>query len=97
MERSKWDRALIIVSLIFAGEAIFALPYHVTRFFRPTFLEVFELSATGLSVVQSAYGFLAMAAYFFWWADSGPCRTAHAAGGLSVGHRIGRPLTSQIP
>ena len=48
MESSKWQRALIIVSLIFAGEAIFTLPYHVTRFFRPTFLEVFELSATEL-------------------------------------------------
>ena len=65
MERSKWQRALIIVSLIFAGETIFTLPYHVTRFFRPTFLEVFELSATELGLAQSAYGFIAMAAYFF--------------------------------
>ena len=65
MAHSKWQRALIIVSLIFAGEAIFTLPYHVTRFFRPTFLEVFELSATELGVAQSAYGFIAMAAYFF--------------------------------
>ena len=65
MERSKWQRALIIFSLILAGEAIFTLPYHVTRFFRPTFLEVFDLSATELGVAQSAYGFIAMAAYFF--------------------------------
>ena len=65
MQRSKWQRALIIVSLIFAGEAIFTLPYHVTRFFRPTFLEVFDLTATELGVAQSAYGFIAMAAYFF--------------------------------
>ena len=65
MARSRWQRALIIVSLIFAGEAIFTLPYHVTRFFRPTFLEVFELTATELGVAQSAYGFIAMAAYFF--------------------------------
>ncbi len=65
MARSKWQRGLIIVSLIFAGEAIFTLPYHVTRFFRPTFLEVFQLSATELGVAQSAYGFIAMAAYFF--------------------------------
>ena len=65
MERSKWQRALIIVSLILAGEAIFTLPYHVTRFFRPTFLEVFDLTATELGVAQSAYGFIAMAAYFF--------------------------------
>ena len=65
MQRSKWQRALIILSLILAGEAIFTLPYHVTRFFRPTFLEVFDLSATELGVAQSAYGFIAMAAYFF--------------------------------
>ena len=65
MARSKWQRGLIIVSLIFAGEAIFTLPYHITRFFRPTFLEVFQLSATELGVAQSAYGFIAMAAYFF--------------------------------
>jgi sugar phosphate permease len=65
MQRSKWQRALIILSLILAGEAIFTLPYHVTRFFRPTFLEVFDLTATELGVAQSAYGFIAMAAYFF--------------------------------
>ena len=65
MERSKWQRALIIVSLILAGEAIFTLPYHVSRCFRPTFLEVFDLTATELGVAQSAYGFIAMAAYFF--------------------------------
>jgi len=51
--------------LICAGEAIFTLPYHVTRFFRPTFLEVFGLTATELGVAQSAYGFVAMVAYFF--------------------------------
>ncbi|MEL0138127.1 MAG: MFS transporter [Halieaceae bacterium] len=51
--------------MICAGEAIFTLPYHVTRFFRPTFLEVFGLTATELGVAQSAYGFVAMVAYFF--------------------------------
>ena len=65
MQHSKWQRALIFLSMILAGEASFTLPYHVTRFFRPTFLEVFDLSATELGVAQSAYGFIAMAAYFF--------------------------------
>lgn len=55
----------MIFSLICAGEAIFTLPYHITRFFRPTFLEVFGLTATELGVAQSAYGFVAMVAYFF--------------------------------
>ena len=65
MENNRWQRMLVIVSLILSGEAIFTLPYHVTRFFRPTFLEVFDLSATELGVAQSAYGFAAMVAYFF--------------------------------
>ena len=64
MSNPRWQRGLIIFSLVAAGEAIFTLPYHVTRFFRPTFLEVFELSATELGVAQSAYGLIAMAAYF---------------------------------
>ena len=51
---NKWQRGLVIFSLICAGEAIFTLPYHVTRFFRPTFLEVFDLTATELGVAQSA-------------------------------------------
>ena len=54
-----------MLSLIMAGEAIFTLPYHVTRFFRPTVLEVFGLSATELGVAQAAYGVVAMGAYFF--------------------------------
>ena len=62
---TKWQRGLVIFSLICAGEAIFTLPYHVTRFFRPTFLEVFDLTATELGVAQSAYGVIAMVAYFF--------------------------------
>ncbi len=65
MTGTKWQRGLVIFSLICAGEAIFTLPYHVTRFFRPTFLEVFDLTATELGVAQSAYGVIAMIAYFF--------------------------------
>ena len=65
MTDNKWQRGLVIFSLICAGEAIFTLPYHVTRFFRPTFLEVFDLTATELGVAQSAYGVIAMVAYFF--------------------------------
>ncbi|MFK8030618.1 MAG: nitrate/nitrite transporter [Gammaproteobacteria bacterium] len=51
-------------ALIIAGEAIFALPFHVTRFFRPTVLEVFALTPTELGAAQAAYGVLAMLAYF---------------------------------
>ena len=59
------NRWITIAIIICAGEAIFSIPYHITRFFRPTFLEVFELSATELGVAQGAYGIVAVGAYFF--------------------------------
>ncbi len=53
-----------MLGLIIAGEAIFALPFHVARFFRPTVLEVFSISATELGAAQGVYGIVAMLAYF---------------------------------
>lgn len=53
-----------MIGLIVAGEAVFALPFHVARFFRPTVLEVFALSNTELGAAQGIYGILAMLAYF---------------------------------
>ena len=53
-----------MVGLILAGEAVFALPFHVARFFRPTVLEVFGLSNTELGAAQGVYGILAMISYF---------------------------------
>ena len=53
-----------MLGLVIAGEAIFALPFHVARFFRPTVLEVFNLTATELGAAQSIYGIMAMLAYF---------------------------------
>lgn len=57
-------RFMFMVGLILAGEAVFALPFHVARFFRPTVLEVFALTNTELGAAQGIYGILAMAAYF---------------------------------
>jgi len=53
-----------MLGLILAGEAIYALPFHVTRFFRPTVLEVFDLTNTELGTAQAVYGVVAMLAYF---------------------------------
>ncbi len=50
--------------LILAGEAVYALPFHLARFFRPTVMEVFSLSATELGAAQGVYGIVAMLAYF---------------------------------
>ena len=35
------QRVMFMVCLIVAGEAVFGLPFHVARFFRPTVLQVF--------------------------------------------------------
>ena len=53
-----------MLGLVIAGEAIFILPFHVTRFFRPSVMEMFDLSATELGAVQGVYGVMAMLAYF---------------------------------
>ncbi len=53
-----------IALLIFAGEMIFSLPFHVARFFRPTMLEVFSLTNAELGDIFAAYGIVAMLCYF---------------------------------
>jgi nitrate/nitrite transporter NarK len=53
-----------MVGLVLAGEAVYALPFHVARFFRPTVLDVFGLSNTELGAAQAVYGIVAMLAYF---------------------------------
>ncbi len=58
---SKW---LIIFSLVFAGEMIFSLPFHVARFFRPTFLDVFNLTNAELGDAIAIYGIMAILVYF---------------------------------
>ncbi len=77
----KTRRAFYMLGLILAGEAVFALPFHVARFFRPTVLEVFSMSATELGAAQGIYGVVAMLAYFPGGplADRFPARTLLAA------------------
>ena len=63
--RTSMQRVLYMLGLIIAGEAVFILPFGIARFFRPTVLEVFDLTATELGAAQGVYGVLAMAAFFF--------------------------------
>ena len=56
-------RAITMFSLVFAGEAVFFLPFHISRFFRPTFVEVFGITQTQLGVLGFTYGVVAMFAY----------------------------------
>lgn len=58
------QRFLIIFCLVLVGEAIFSLPFHIARFFRPSFLEVFNFSNADLGDVFAVYGVTAMLAYF---------------------------------
>jgi sugar phosphate permease len=54
----------VLFALILAGEMIFSLPFHIPRFFRPTMLEVFQLSNTQLGDIFAVYGVVALLAYF---------------------------------
>jgi nitrate/nitrite transporter NarK len=56
-------RIATMLCLILAGEAIFTLPFHVSRFFGVTFLRVFGFSEPQLGYLISAYGLVAMVAY----------------------------------
>lgn len=56
---------LILIALIFAGEVIFFLPFVIPRIFRPTLLEVFQISNLELGTCFSVYGVVAMVSYFF--------------------------------
>lgn len=50
--------------IILAGELIFALPFHLARFFRPTFLQAFDLTNAQLGDIFAVYGVVAMLCYF---------------------------------
>lgn len=62
--KNRFSRWFVIFSLVFAGEMIFSLPFHIARFFRPTFLEVFKLTNAELGDAIAIYGIMAMLAYF---------------------------------
>lgn len=51
-------------ALVFAGEMIFSLPFHVPRYFRASVLEAFAFSNADLGDVFAIYGITAMLAYF---------------------------------
>jgi len=58
------SRFFLMLTLVLAGEIVFLLPFSLTRFFRPSLLEAFNISNTQLGDVFAVYGVLAMIAYF---------------------------------
>ena len=61
---TRTQRILFIATLVIAGEMVFSLPFHVPRFFRPTMLDVFDLTNTQLGDLFAVYGVTAMLSYF---------------------------------
>jgi len=61
---SRFERIAFMATLVVAGEAVFSLPFHVARFFRPAVLSVLGLTNTELGAAQAVYGVVAMLAYF---------------------------------
>lgn len=51
-------------SVVIAGEAIFVLPFVLPRLFRPTMISAWGLSNTDIGLAFSAYGVVAVMAYF---------------------------------
>ena len=60
--KAPWYFLLLI---ILAGESVFILPFVLARVFRPTVLEVLQLSNLELGLCYSVYGIVAMLSYPF--------------------------------
>ena len=60
---SQTGPVMTLVALMLAGEAIFGLPFHVARYFRPSFVDVFEVTQTQLGWMSSLYGIVATGCY----------------------------------
>ncbi|WP_136465231.1 MFS transporter [Flagellimonas onchidii] len=61
-KKAPWHFLLV---LILAGESVFILPFVLSRVFRPTVLEVFQLDNWQIGVCQSIYGMVAFLFYPF--------------------------------
>jgi len=61
--KNKYYTYLIV--LILAAESIYILPYVLARVFRPTFLDVFDLTNLELGTLFSTYGVVAFFSYLY--------------------------------
>ena len=61
--KNKYYTYLIV--LILAAESIYILPYVLARVFRPTFLDVFDLTNLELGTLFSTYGIVAFLSYLY--------------------------------
>ncbi|PRX54332.1 MFS transporter [Flagellimonas meridianipacifica] len=54
-----------LILLILSGEAVFILPFVLPRIFRPTVLDVFDLTNVEIGLCFSVYGLVAIPSYLF--------------------------------
>ncbi len=92
--RGRW---LTLFCLVFAGEMIFSLPFHVARFFRPTFLDVFGLSNSQLGDMFAVYGITAMLAYFPGGAIADRCSARQLLTVSLLATAVGGVYLAQVP
>tara|TARA_B110000444_G_scaffold261042_1_gene310686 strand:- start:915 stop:2180 length:1266 start_codon:yes stop_codon:yes gene_type:complete len=64
-QKIKKGSFLSITLLILSGEFVYMLPYVLARVFRPTFLEVFDLTNFELGSLFSVYGVVALLSYLY--------------------------------
>ena len=87
----------VIIALMTAGESVFLLPFVLARIFRPTLLDVFEITNLELGVAFSTYGIVAIAAYF----AGGPLADRYSARSLMstslVATGLGGVVLTTIP
>lgn len=83
------SRYLTLAALVIAGEAIFGLPFHVARFFRPTLLEVLGFTNQELGQLFAVYGVLAFLSYL----PGGPIADRFSVRGLLTGSLVLTGLT----
>ncbi|MCH7524467.1 MAG: MFS transporter [Bacteroidetes bacterium] len=66
MQASKTKQPFyIIIILILSGEAVFILPFVLARIFRPTYLEVFDITNLQYGICGSIYVIVALLSYVF--------------------------------
>jgi len=56
-------RYINLVLLVMAGELIFALPFHITRYFKPSLMSALNINNTALGDAFAIYGVLALLCY----------------------------------
>ena len=91
------SRAVILLTLMVAGEGSFLLPFVLARIFRPTLLDVFGLTNLQLGAVFSLFGVFALASYLpgGLLADRFPARRLMTAALLLTA--LGGVALAQIP